>query len=138
MQTLLEQLLQMIRDAVAQSQQDQTSSCQAPITEQSVREVCSNARFSLEGYMSNESWLSVENNLCLAVSDLEEYRRRCCDWDEFDLLARLSRVRVCVGLSQALLLCPSPVDPIVVSRTKYQCLQQLVRHGQLTLPKLDM
>lgn len=126
---LLEQLVLAIGSATAQARQEPLSSSLVPVTNQSVKEICSHAKASLKGYMEADAWVTLEHNLCLAVSNLESYDKKASEGatdSELELLWRLSSAKVCVGLSQAHLLCPSPVDPIVTSRTKYHCLQQLV------------
>ena len=124
---MLSQLLSALSAAI--SQQEHLSH-PISLTTQGVRSLCSQACSTLH-YLSTDSWLSVERNLCSAISHLESYDRqlegRCSR--ELDLLAMLSRASVCVGVAQVHLLCPSPIDPIVTARTKHQCLQHLVSAG---------
>ncbi len=115
-------LLSALRDAVAEICQEHHSS-NISITVTSAGEICSDAGSFLAEYMSREAWLDIKHSLCTAISNLER-----CDMevDELDLLALLSTAKVSVGLVQAHLLWPTPVDPIVTVRTKYQCLKNLV------------
>ena len=86
--------------------------------------------------MTSTDWKNLEQNLCSAVSHLERYDQLVSSgdrWEELELLAALSSAKVCIGQAQTNLLCPSAVDPIVTSRTKYQCLELLVRHGNNVL-----
>ena len=101
------------------------------ITQQYVRKTCSEARDSLAGYMTPSSWQDLEQTLCSVVSCLEGYDQTVSagKWEELDLLAVLGSARVSVGLCLVHLMCPSPVDPIVTARTKYQCLEHQVREG---------
>lgn len=130
LQTLLEQLVTAIKRALAETKQEPFPgpSCFST-TEQCVRELCSEARTVLGDYMGLAFWQSLEHSLCSGINTLDEYEQMAMDGkrEELDLLAVLGRARVFVGLSQVYLLCPSPVDPIATARTKYQCLEHLVR-----------
>lgn len=130
LQILLEHLVTAIRTALADARkQDPNASPPSPITLQCVREMCSEARTLLAGYMC---WQNLECTLTSIVSSLAEYDLKVSagKWEELELLAVLGSARVYVGLAQVYLMCPSPVDPIVTARTKYRCLEHLVRNWE--------
>ena len=121
LQFLLEQLVTAISAAIGSP--DSIPS----LTAECVSNLCSQASSTLE-YMSTESWLTVQRNLCSAISYLMSYDEtsigKCLE--ELDLLALHSHAQVCMGVAQVHLLCPSPIDPIVTARTRHQCLQYQV------------
>ena len=118
----MEMLLSAIRDTVAQMcQQGDDGAMSAPSS--SATEVLSEARSFLGDYMNTSAWLDVEHCLDSAISSIQR-----CDVKvgELDLLEMLSTAKVSVGLVQAHLMWPTPIDPIVTARTKHQCLKNLV------------
>jgi len=82
----------------------------------------------LNKYTDTDSWQIVEQRLCSVVSILERFDQLISEreWEELDLLTRLSVAKVHVGLCLSHLLRPSPVDPVIADRTTRRCLQLLV------------
>lgn len=122
LETSSEMLLCAIRDAVAEISPE-THGSTISVSTMSVKEICSDARSFLGEYMSTAVWLDMEDFLCSALSSLKNCE---AETDELDLLSLLSTTKMFVGLVQAYLMWPTPVDPIVTARTKYQCLKNLV------------
>ena len=130
LQILLEKLLMGIRNVIAQTQQEPfTYSESGFVTRQCMEDVFTNARSFLDGYVSKESWESVERHLNCVLSEFKSFDDLIMDnsSSELDMLSRLSCARLCIGLAQSCLLCPSPIDPIVTTRTKYQCIHYQVK-----------
>lgn len=148
LQTILDQLVSAIKKAVVSTEQKApTIGSSVAIAElepssntaQSVHETCSKAMTCLVDYMSSTNWQNLEQNLCSAISHLESYDRLVSsgdEWEELKVQAVLSSAKVCVGLAQTNLLCPSPVDPIVTSRTKHHCLELLVSYSNAIIHTL--
>ena len=121
-------LLSAIRDAATQMSQEPRDDS-ASITADSVGEICASSRSVLKECMCADAWLDLEQCLGLAISSLKRCGKEASSSDELVLLSLLNMAKIAVGLVQAHLLWPTPVDPIVTARTKYQCLKNLVSSG---------
>lgn len=133
LQVLLKQLLTAISSIPQQRGPAEPVPDTTPVsvTVEHVKALCSRANCGQE-YMTAECWQSVEQNLSSAVTCLQRYDHSISEgkWEELDMLTTLGKAKVCVGVAQAHLLCPSPIDPIVTARTRQQCLQLMVRTSE--------
>lgn len=124
MQAELELLVAGIQNAIGHK-----TACRVEtISQDAIVKITKDARSFLAAYISSDSWSAIEHDLCSVISELRKFDECIIQSSdlELELLARLSSAKLRMGLALSSLVCPTALNPIVVSRTKHQVIHQQV------------